>query len=520
MDSSSAQTRSLWMDTADVPDFPALKRNARADVCIVGAGIAGMTTAYLLTKAGKKVVVVDDGPIGGGETSRTTAHLTWAMDDRYHILEKVHGAEGVRLVAESHMAAVNRIEAIVEIEEIDCDFERIDGYLFPSAKDDPSQIDQEYEAARRAGVSDVQRVERVPVETFNAGPALRFPNQGQFHPLKYLSGLARAITAGGGRIFCGSHVAKVEGGGTVTVETDDHFAVKADAVCVCTNASISDYVQTHAKQAPYRTYVCAFRVRRGSIPRALYWDTPDPYHYVRLQTLDEAEPPTKGTVLHDALIVGGEDHKTGQADDMEERWRCLEEWTRERFPTVEGLTHRWSGQILEPNDYVAFIGKNPDDAENVYMVSGDSGQGMTHGTIAGILLTDLVVGRDNPWAKLYDPARIRFQHTSSLKEFLKENINVARQYLDYVTPGEVSAPEDIPRGEGRVIRRGRHKIAAYRDDNGTIHERSAVCTHLACIVDWNPGEKSWDCPCHGSRFDPQGKVLNGPAIGPLKEVQE
>jgi glycine/D-amino acid oxidase-like deaminating enzyme/nitrite reductase/ring-hydroxylating ferredoxin subunit len=508
------------MDTADVPDFAPLKRNARADVCVVGAGIAGMTTAYLLTRAGKKVVVVDDGPIGGGETSRTTAHLTWAMDDRYYILEKVHGAEGVRLIAESHMAAVNRIESIAKVEGIDCDFERIDGYLFPSAKDDPSQIDREYDAARRAGVSDVRRVERVPVATFNAGPALHFPNQGQFHPLKYLAGLAHAITEGGGRIFCGSHVAKVEGGKTVTVETDDHLTITADAACVCTNASISDYVQTHAKQAPYRTYACAFRVPRGSIPRALYWDTPDPYHYVRLQTLDEAEPPTKGTVLHDALIVGGEDHKTGQANDMEERWRCLEEWTRERFPMVEGLTHRWSGQILEPNDYVAFIGKNPDGAENVYMASGDSGQGMTHGTIAGILLSDLVMERDNPWAKLYDPARIRFQHRSSLKEFLKENINVAAQYLDYVTPGEVSAPDEIPRGEGRLIRRGRHKVAAYRDESGTLHERSAVCTHLKCIVDWNPGEKSWDCPCHGSRFDPYGKVLNGPAISPLEEVED
>jgi glycine/D-amino acid oxidase-like deaminating enzyme/nitrite reductase/ring-hydroxylating ferredoxin subunit len=511
MESDSGRTRSLWLDTADVPDYPKLTRNARADVCVVGAGIAGMSTAYMLTKAGKNVVVVDDGPIAGGETSRTTAHLTYAIDDRYYVIEKVHGEEGARLACESHAAAVNRIEAIVRMEGIDCDFQRLDGYLFPSAKDDPANIDREYEAARRSGVADVQRIDRVPVATFNAGPALRFPEQAQFHPLKYIAGLARAITDGGGRIFTGSHVAKVEGGDTVTVETDDHLTITADAVCVCTNASISDYVQTHAKQAPYRTYVCAFRVPRGSIPRALYWDNADPYHYVRLQDLDD---------VHDALIVGGEDHKTGQANDMEERWRCLEEWTRERFPTVEGMTHRWSGQVLEPNDYMAFIGRNPDGAENVYMASGDSGQGMTHGTIAGILLTDLVMGHENPWEKLYDPKRMSFTHTSSLKEFLKENINVAAQYLDYVTPGEVSDVDDIPRGEGRVIRRGKHKVAAYRDESGKVVERSAVCTHLRCIVDWNPAEKSWDCPCHGSRFDPLGKVLNGPAITPLEEVEE
>jgi glycine/D-amino acid oxidase-like deaminating enzyme/nitrite reductase/ring-hydroxylating ferredoxin subunit len=508
--SSSGHTRSLWVDTADVPDFPALKRNARADVCVVGAGIAGMTTAYLLMKAGKKVVVIDDGPIAGGETSRTTAHLTWALDDRYYMLERAHGEQGARYAAESHMAAVHRIEGIVKLEGIDCDFERLDGYLFPSVHDDATKIDRELEATHHVGLVDVQRIERVPIPTFNAGPALRFPNQGQFHPLKYMAGLALAIKDGGGRIFCSSHVTKVEGGKEVSVETDEHHTVRADAVCVCTNASISDYVHTHTKQAAYRTYVCAFRVPRGSIPRALYWDTPWPYHYVRLQAVDD---------IHDALIVGGEDHKTGQADDMEERWRCLEEWARERFPTIEGMTHRWSGQVLEPFDGMAFIGRNPDGAENVYMASGDSGNGMTHGTVAGMLLTDLVMGRENPWEKLYDPKRIRVER-STLIDFLKENINVAAQYLDYVKPGEVKSLEDIPRGEGRVIGRGKHKIAAYRDDDGKIHERSAVCTHLGCIVDWNPGEKSWDCPCHGSRFDPTGTVLNGPAISELKPVEE
>jgi len=274
-------------------------------------------------------------------------------------------------------------------------------------------------------------------------------------------------------------------------------------------------VTTHTKEAPYRTYVVAFRIPRGSMPAALYWDTPDPYHYVRLARLDPAREPTKGEVLEDALVVGGEDHKTGQAHDMEERWRCLEEWTRERFPNVGEVLHRWSGQVVEPFDYLAHIGRNPDGAANVYMASGDSGQGMTHGTIAGILLTDLVQGRQNPWETLYDPTRAHVQRSTAF-EFLKENLNVAAQFLDYVTPGDGSVDE-IARGEGKVIRRGLHKIAAYRDESGTLHERSAVCTHLRCIVDWNPAEKSWDCPCHGSRFDPYGKVLNGPAIEELGE---
>jgi Rieske Fe-S protein len=260
--------------------------------------------------------------------------------------------------------------------------------------------------------------------------------------------------------------------------------------------------------------VIAGRVPSGSVPKALYWDTPDPYHYVRLHHVR-----TGAGVGHDMLIVGGEDHKTGQKDDAEERFRCLEEWARERFPMLETVEYRWSGQVLEPMDYMALIGPQPGDSENVYLATGDSGQGMTHGTIAGMLLTDLIIGRKNQWAKLYDPSRVTIS-TSSAMEFAKENLNVAVQYADWVRPGEVSSPHDILPGTGAVIRRGAKKIAVYRADDGTLHERSAVCTHLKCIVDWNSAEKSWDCPCHGSRFDPYGQVLNGPAIKALEPVEE
>jgi glycine/D-amino acid oxidase-like deaminating enzyme/nitrite reductase/ring-hydroxylating ferredoxin subunit len=503
----------------DLPRYEPLRRDITADVCVVGAGIAGLSTAYHLARAGKRVAVIDDGPIGGGETCRTTAHLSFALDDRFHELEKVHGEEGARLAAESHMAAVNRIEQIVTLEEIECDFERLDGYLFSGVHEDRAELDRELEAARRAGLIDVSRVERAPLPDYDTGPALRFPGQGQFHPMKYLVGLARAIEKHGGEIYCGSHVVSVKGGSPASVTSSDGFGVTADAVCVCTNASISDYVQTHAKQAPYRTYVVAFRIPRGAILQALYWDTPDPYHYVRLARLEPVEAtPTRGEVVYDALIVGGEDEKTGQHDDMAERWRCLEQWTRARFP-VSDVIHRWSGQVLEPSDYLAWIGRDPGGDQNVYLASGDSGHGITHGTIAGILLSDLVLGRENPWEKLYDPRRIRVS-ASSAKELIAENLNVAAQYLDYVKPGDVSNLDDIAAGEGGVIRRGRSRVAVYRDESGTLHERSAVCTHMGCVVSWNTAEKSWDCPCHGSRFDPYGKVLNGPAIEGLGEAAE
>ena len=508
------ETTSIWQGTFKVPSYEKLRESTVGDCCIVGAGIAGMSTAYLLAKAGKKVVVVDDGPIGGGETGRTTAHLTAAMDDRIYVLEKVHGQEAARQVVESHAAAIHRIEMIVKQENIDCDFKRLDGYLFPDRRSQEGDIDKELAAAHRAGLADVRRVDRAPIANFETGPALKFPEQAQFHALKYIAGLAKAITEKGGRIYCGSHVTGVEPGEPCKVQIEGGLTVTADAVCVCTNGSISDMVQTHAKQAPYRTCVIGLNVPRGSVEPALYWDMANPYHYVRLQPIDSASIPiSKGDTLADVLIVGGEDFKSAHDDDIASRWHRLESWARERWPQAGPVLYRWSGQVLEPNDYVAFIGRNPDGAENVYMASGDSGQGMTHGMIAGMILSDLVQGRENQWAKLYDPKRVTLS-LKPIEEFARENIDdVIQVAKDFLSPG--SSEDDIPRGEGRVIRRGVHKIAAYRDESGTMHYCSALCTHLKCVVGWNSAEKSWDCPCHGSRFDPTGKVLNGPAIDPL-----
>jgi len=239
--------------------------------------------------------------------------------------------------------------------------------------------------------------------------------------------------------------------------------------------------------------------------------TGDPYHYVRLQSADDANAD------HEVLIVGGEDHKTGQADDTDERFTRLEEWARARFPMAGEVTYRWSGQVMEPVDMMAYIGHNPGTDEHIYIVTGDSGMGMTHGTIAGILLTDLIMGRENPWTELYDPSRISLR---SAPEYARENLNVAEQYSQWIRPGDVGSVDEIAPDTGAVIRRGRHKIAVYKGPDGTLCERSAVCTHLYCIVDWNDTEKSWDCPCHGSRFDRFGKVVNGPAITDLEPVPE
>jgi glycine/D-amino acid oxidase-like deaminating enzyme/nitrite reductase/ring-hydroxylating ferredoxin subunit len=502
---SSERSRSVWKATAPLRQFAPLVGSATADVCVVGAGIAGMTTAYLLAKAGKRVIVLDDNAVGGGESGQTTAHLSSALDDRYTMLEQVLGKDRAKLAYESHQEAIEKIGAIVAAEGIDCDYERLDGYLFLAPEHTPELLDDELTAAHRAGFTDVERLPRAPVSTFDTGPCLRFPRQGQFHPLKYLNGLADAFVRLGGTIHTGSHVTELEGG-TRAKAGGDGFSVTAGAVVVATNSPISDLFSIHTKQFPYRTFVIAAKVLDTALPRALYWDTGDPYHYVRLQ--DTADGPV--------LIVGGEDHKTGHHDDAPDRWRALEEWTRARFP-ISSVEQRWSGQVLEPADYMAYIGPDPNGQDGLYVATGDSGHGMTHGTIAGMLLSDLILLQGNPWKELYDPARKSFA-PGPVKEFIRENLDVALKYGDVVLQKDVDSADQIAPGTGAILRHGTHPVAAYRDDDGTLHQCSALCTHLKCVVQWNSAERSWDCPCHGSRFTPTGEVLNGPASAPLSAV--
>jgi len=499
-----SESMPVWTATTDWYEPAPLQASADVEVCVVGAGIAGLSTAYLLAREGRSVLVIDDGAVGSGETHHTTAHLSNALDDRYDHLERVIGREGAQLAAESHTAAIDRIESIVAAEAIDCDFERLDGYLVTPPGEPADVLKRERDAACRNGIA-AELVEGVPIGSYDFGAALRFPGQGQFHPLKYVNGLARAVERLGGRVHCGNHATAIEGGARPKVETAQG-AIGARAVVVATNSPVSDRLAIHTKQAPYRTYAIGARVRSGALPHLLLWDTLDPYHYVRMQ------PGTNG----DYLIVGGEDHKTGQADDYAERFVRLEQWTRERFP-IEEVRLRWSGQVMEPDDGMAFIGRDP-GSENVYVVTGDSGHGMTHATIAGMLITDLILGRENAWAKLYDPSR---KPMHALGPFSRENANVARQYLDHLKRGEVRSEDDIGADEGAILRHGMHQQAIFRDSQGTLHRHSAVCTHLGCIVHWNPAAKSWDCPCHGSRYDPRdGSVLNGPAIDALKPVDK
>jgi glycine/D-amino acid oxidase-like deaminating enzyme/nitrite reductase/ring-hydroxylating ferredoxin subunit len=506
------KSTSLWLDTSHPFATDALTRDVSADVCVVGAGIAGLTTAYLLAREGLSAVVIDAGQVGGGATSVTTAHLSSVIDDTFKEILRLHGPDGAMLAYQSHHRAIDKIAAISEEEHIDCQFERVPGHLFLGPDQKESILDDELEAARAVGAR-VTRSAKSPGTGFDTGPCLQFADQAQFHPLKYLYGVAGAFIRRGGRIYSSTRAVEAVGGDNAHVKTVSGRTIRAKSIVVATNAPFNDLVAIHTKQAPYHTYAIGARVPAGAITTALYWDMAEPYHYVRLHRTTNRELGGDNDAAADLLIVGGEDHKAGQAQDADARFARLEQWMREHAPAAGAVEFRWSGQVMETVDGLAFIGRNPLDADNVYVVTGDSGMGLTHGTIAGILITDLIQGRPNPWEELYDPARVR---TGATVEWVKENINVALQYKDWFTRGDVASLDQVPPGQGAVVEESGRKIAVYRDERGQVHRRSAVCPHLGCIVAWNPAASTWDCPCHGYRFDKRGTVISGPASSDLE----
>jgi glycine/D-amino acid oxidase-like deaminating enzyme/nitrite reductase/ring-hydroxylating ferredoxin subunit len=482
-------------------------------VVVVGGGIAGTTAAYLLLREGLDVRLYDEGIAPGGQTARTSAHLSSILDDGFDRLEAERGVEISSAAHRSHAAAIDWIERTVREEKIECDFRRLHGYLFAGPDGDPAVVDREHDAARRAGVP----LERVAESNLWRGEvarqrlALEFAEQAAFDPVRYMNGLRSAAMAGGLRMEVGRRVVDVSGAGSnsergATVRLHDGEVVHARHVIVATNvpSPINDWVGVYLKEAAYRTYMVALVVPRGSVPDALYWDTCEPYHYARVAR--------NGGLEHELLIVGGEDHKTGQDGASAERFDRLVAWTRRVFPIAGEVVARWSGQVLETADGLGYIGSAPTSGRGVYCITGDSGMGLTHGTLGALLVTDLVMGRSNPWTEVYSPTRKIVN-----RQVVGEVANAGKQYVDHVTPGEVESEDAIPRGVGAVVRKGLQKLAVFRSDDGTVHRMSAVCTHLKCVVHWNAVERTWDCPCHGSRFDCDGRTVFGPAIDDLAE---
>lgn len=508
MNVSDEASRSCWMDHLPEVAAPPLAGEASCDLVVIGSGIAGLSAAYEAARFGKKVMVIDRGRICGGMTARTTAHLATETDDFHSELIRAHGDDQARLYHESQVAAVNRIEAICREEGIDADFARVDGFLIAAERSHQADLDREYDACRKLEV-DVEWADEAPVALPEGTRALRFPGQGRMHPLKYCAGLCRAIMERGGRFYSDTaYVSHREDREGVTIECENGAHVRAAAALFATNSPVNDKVTIHTKQAPMRTYAIAGTIAKGGAPDALVWDSLDAYHYARIQPWDDGQ---------DLLIVGGEDHQSGTVSDMAERFDHLETWARNHYPAFKGAEFQWSGQVLEPVDFLPFSGLNPGSLK-VYVHSGDSGMGMTNAVAGALNFIALLTGGKARFAELFDPSR-KPASGVALREFAIGQAEVVGKLAEYATPGEVKSADEIKPGEGAVLRRGLKKIAAFRDGDGRLVERSAVCTHMGCIVHWNGLEKCWDCPCHGSQFAADGSVLNGPAVRPLARVE-
>lgn len=493
---------SLWNSTEVLPKFSELEENLITDVCIIGAGISGLCTAYLLSKAGKKVVVLDKGRVGGGETGWTTAHLTYVLDNRYFELEKLQGKKKAKLALKSHKQAIDLIEKIIKDEGMEVDFKRVDGYLF-FGENEKKELEKELEVITKLG-GEVEVVNEVGGRE-NLGKALKFSNQGQFHPLKFLDGLIKAILKNGGEIYENSLVNEVkEKEQNVEIELANEREITAAQAIVMTNSPFNNRFKIHTKQAPYQTYAIGVSLK-NKVAEGLYWDTEDPYHYIRIYDGGNEQ----------FLIVGGEDHKTGQEEHTEDKYEKLWKWTKENFPEAGKVEYQWSGQVFETIDGLAYIGANPGD-KRTFIGTGYSGNGMTYGVIAAQMIEELIAGKACDWKEIYDPGR---KNLMGVGNFAEENLNVASQYLDLLKPEAKVNLEKLEKGEGTVINEGMKKVAIYKDKTGKICKYSAICTHLGCVVKWNKAETTWDCPCHGSRFDAHGKVMNGPATADLPKEE-
>jgi glycine/D-amino acid oxidase-like deaminating enzyme/nitrite reductase/ring-hydroxylating ferredoxin subunit len=491
---------SLWLDTTEEGAFPRLDRPLSVDVAVLGGGIVGISTALLLKRAGMTVAVIEADRVGAGVTGYTTAKLSSLHGLTYARIASSFGDDGARAYGEANQAGIEQIAQWVEEERIDCDFRRKPNYTYASSREQLGDIEKEVEVAQRVGLP-ASYTEETDLPYPVAG-AIRFEAQAEFHPRRFVLALAGLVAGDGSHVFEGTRAVGVSHGRPARVETTG-APLTAGHVVVATHFPFLDRGLYFARMHPERSYALGVRVQ-GEAPQGMYISADQPTRSIRSHPVPEGE----------ILIVGGEGHKTGQGGDTLARYQALERFAREHWD-VESVEYQWASQDNEAVDHMPYIGRFAPHTRRLYTATGFRKWGLAQGVAAAMILEDLILERDNPWASPYDPGRMK--PLASAKDLVKENANVATRFVgDRLTKrGRRDASELAP-GEGDIAQLGGEKVAAFRDEDGALHAVTPICTHLGCQVNWNSGDRSWDCPCHGSRFSPDGEILHGPAVRPLE----
>jgi len=524
---TSGALDSVWskhVPYSSIPIFPKLDRDLETDALIIGSGISGVSIAYELVRQGVDVTMIEARNMLSGETGRTSGHLSSDLDDGYTEIGKKHGKEGAKLAAESHDWAAKRVGQVSKELGIECEYRQLKGYNVSQYEHgtkghdkDIETLMEDVEAAREAGLDAIyQDGFAIPGwdGQIDQRDAAIFNNQATFHPTKYIVGVLEWLQQQKNfQAFSNTRAAEIkEKGVTVpvvnvhlgprdtVVKTEDGHTVIASHTVEATCVPLQR-LSLVAEMEYHRTYCIAIRIPKGTVEDCLLYDSAEAYKYVRMTQCDDQD---------DYMVVGGCDHAVGQEDEQDARYDELAEWTRKRFTKAGAVDYKWSGQIFEPVDYIGYIGRNS-GAQNVYVVTGDSGNGLTHGVLAGKLISDMITGQANRWEKLYDPRRRGMGIAKSLPHMLEHDIQVNMQYKRFAQ-NDINDIEDLGNDKGGVLNSKTKKpIAVYRDENGKVHRMSALCPHMKGVVCWNDSEKSWDCPVHGSRFSKDGKQVMGPA---------
>nr|WP_082707578.1 FAD-dependent oxidoreductase [Planococcus kocurii] len=503
------EQKSYWREYKDIPNYPALQENESTDIAVVGGGMVGIISAYLLAKAGRKVTLIEAGKLVDGVTGRTTAKITAQHGLYYDSLINIVGQEQAKLYYQANMEGLKFIEGTAHELDIDCDFSHHNAFVYAHTAAGAKLIEKEAEAYRQLGIDGELAKEEAELP-FPITEAVVMRNQAQFHPVKFLAGLVKEIERLGGKIYEQTRAMKILSKNDPVIQTENLSHLSCNKVIVASHYPFNDFDGLYfSRLSVNRSYAIAAKVS-GNVPNDMYISGDLPSRSLRYATDENGEK---------LLLIGGDGHTTGKSSSQTmEHYHNLEKFGDEHFG-IQEIPYRWSSQDMTTLDKIPYIGTITAGYDNILVATGFHKWGMSNGALAGMMLSDQVLGIENRYAALFSPTRTKVK-TEDAKNFAKDNASVAKALVT----GKLKRPsrkvEDLGKDEGALVKVGKKKAGGYRDEFGQVHLVDTACTHMGCDVAWNDAERSWDCPCHGSRFSYTGDVLNGPAVKPLKKIEE